>query len=299
MSVIGTGNFPKLLYPGLNTIYGLTYNTYPEEWKDLYEEDKSSKAFEEDMSVVSFGLVPVKNEGAGVTFDTERQGFVTRYVHTEYGLGFIITKTMFEDDQYDIVGKRKAKGLAFSVATTLNTLGVQPYINSTSYVGGDNVALLSASHPSPLTGSVQSNLSSSTLSESALESASIAIGKLNNDRGLRIYVQPQHLVIPIDLKFTAERILTSPLRVESMNNDPNALKEMGILPGGYKINHFLTQATSWYIKTNVPNGMKMYMRRSPEFTQDNDFDTDNGKYKVTFRCSFGWTDWRGLYGYDT
>jgi phage major head subunit gpT-like protein len=225
------------------------------------------------------------------------QGFTTRYVHTEYGMGFVITRVCVEDDQYDVVAPRKAKGLAFSVATTLNTLGAAVYNNSTSYLGGDGKALLANDHPN-IAGGTQDNLSSSTLSESALESALIAISKLTNDRGLKIQLQAQQLIIPVDLQFTAERILNSPLRVDTANNDLNALKTTGKLPGGYSVNHFLTGTTSWYLKTNAPDGMKAFMRRKPEFTMDNDFDTDNAKYKVTFRCSFGWTDWRALYGYD-
>ena len=298
MSVVTTGSFAKALMPGLNGWYGREYAKHPELWRMMYAVETSSKAYEEDVGISGLGLVPVKSEGEPIAFDTEMQGFVTRYVNTTYGLGFIVTREAFEDDQYNVVGARRARNLAFSVATTMNTLGAAPYNNATTYTGGDGAALLSADHPN-VAGGKWSNLSASTFSESALESAVIAIRKWTNDRGLRINASPVKLVLPPDLEFDAERILNSALRQGTANNDLNAMKSIGLFPEGYVCNPFLLGSASWYIMTNVPDGMKCFMRREPSFTTDNDFDTENAKFKTTFRCSFGWTDPRGLYGYDT
>lgn len=298
MSTVTTGSFAKSLWPGVNSWYGREYGKHPELWRKMFDVQTSTKAYEEDVGISGLGLVPAKGEGEAVSYDTEMQGFVTRYVNTTYGLGFIVTKEAFEDDQYNVVGARKARNLAFSVATTINSLGAAIYNNSTSYTGGDGVSLLNDSHPNAA-GGTWDNLSASTFSESALESACIAIRKWTNDRGLRINANPEALHLPPDLEFDAERILQSPLRQGTANNDINALKNMGSFPGGYMVNPFILGTTSWYIKTNVPDGMKAFVRREPQFTTDNDFDTENAKFKTTFRMSFGWTDPRGLYGYDT
>jgi hypothetical protein len=295
---ITTGSFAKLLWPGVNKVYGREYPKYPEQWRDLYDIETSAKHYEEDVGVSSFGLVPIKDEGGSIDYDTEFQGFTTRYVHTTYGLGFVVTREMWEDNQYNEVSFRNAKNLAFSVATTMNTLGAAVYNNSTTYTGGDGVALLSNTHvnASGYASNVD-NLSASTLSEAALEDATIALSKFTNDRGLRIAAKPVCLIVPPDLQFTAHRILNSVYRVATANNDANAMNDMGTIPQ-VKVNNYITGTTSWYLRTNIPDGMKMFERRSPEFTTDNDFDTENAKFKTTFRCSWGWTDWRGLYGYD-
>lgn len=294
---ITRGSFAKMLWPGLNSVYGMEYPKYPEQWRSLYSVETDDRAYVEETGTSGFGLVPVKDEGGGISFDTAMQGFTTRYVHTTYGLGFIVTREAFEDDQYGVVGKRKAQGLAFSVATTLNTLGAAVYNNATTYTGGDGLALLSGSHPNKA-GGTQSNLSASTLSEAGLESALIAISKLTNDRGLRINLGVTQLVIPVDLSFEAHRILESQMRYLTANNDANALNDMGSIPS-VMVNNFLTGTTSWYLRTNCPDGMKAFVRRAPQFDMDDDFDTENAKFKTTFRISFGWTDWRTMYGYDT
>ena len=260
--------------------------------------ETSSRAYEEDVGVSSFGLVPVKNEGSAITFDTEIQGFTTRYTHSTYGMGFIVTKEMFEDDLYDVVGKRRAQGLAFSVKQTLNTQGAYLFNNATTFIGADGVGFLNDSHPN-VAGGTQDNLSALTLSEAALEAACIAIMKWTNDRGLRIQILPQKLVVPPDLVFDAERILNSPLRSGTANNDLLALSATGKFPGGIAVNHYFTNTTAWFILTNCPDGTKCFMRRSPSFDMDNDFDTENAKFKATFRTSFGFTDWRSCYGYST
>ena len=264
----------------------------------MFMVESSSKNYEEDVGQSGLGLFPSKDEGDAVVFDSETQGYTTRYVHTTYALGFIVTEEAFEDDLYNVVGKRRAKNLAFSAASTLNTLGAAIYNNATSYIGGDGVSLLNNSHPLTAGGTFD-NLSASTFSEAALESACIAIRKFTNDRGLRIAVQPKQLVLPPDLEFDAERILASPLRVDTANNDLNALKSMSSIPGGYMCNPFITGTASWYLLTNIPEGMKCFERRPVRFAMDDDFDTSNAKFKASFRISFGWTDPRGIYGYDT
>lgn len=299
MSVQTTGTFPKLMWPGLKSIWGISYAQYPEQWRRIFDVETSSKAWEEDVGISSYGLFSVKDEGDAVKYDTELQGHIARYTHVTYALGGIISEEAQEDDQYAVVGRRKARALAFSSATTLNTLGAAVYNNSTTYTGADGAALLSDTHVNVSGDSTAvDNLSASTLSESALEAACIAISKFTNDRGLRIMATPTQLIVPPDLSFTAERILQSPLRPDTANNDLNAIKEMGVIPGGYVVNNYLTGTTSWYLRTNVPDGMKCYLRRAPTFSPDGDFDTGNMKFKATFRVSFGWTDWRGLYGYD-
>ncbi len=296
---INTGSFAKALWPGVNSWYGQAYNEHPVEYTSLFDTENSRKAFEEDMGTSMFGLAAVKTEGGGVSYDTAQQGFLTRYTHVTYGLGFIITREMVEDDQYDVIGKKRAQGLAFSMRQTKEVVGANVYNRAfnSAYTGGDGVELLSTAHVN-INGENYANelTTSATLSEAALEDLSILIMKATNDRGLNISLIPQKLIVPPDLVFEADRILNSPLRVGTADNDLNALKNMGKFPGGFEVNHYLTDTTQYYIRTNCPDGMKYFNRRSDDFTMDNDFDTDNAKYKATGRYSFGWTDPRGLYG---
>ncbi len=297
MSVMTTSSFAKALWPGVNAWYGRAYDQYPEEYNKLFETQKSSKAFEQDVGVSSFGLAVQKAEGAPISYDSERQGFTTTYTHAVYALGFIITREMMEDDQYDVIGKRKAEGLAFSMRQTKEVIGANVYNRafSGSYLGGDGVALISASHPN-IKGGTWSNqiATASDLSEAALEQACIDIAGFTNDAGLLIAVRPETLVIPRQLIFEAKRILDTDGRVGTDNNDLNAIRTLGSIP---KIvtNHFLTDTDAWFIRTNVQNGMKHMERRADSFDMDNDWDTENAKFKATARYSFGWTDPRGLY----
>lgn len=298
MSIINSGSFAKALWPGVNAWYGKAYNEYSVEYTKLFDTFKSSKAFEEDVGVSSFGLAVQKSEGAPITYDSERQAFITRYQHVTYALGFIITREVMDDDQYAIVGQRKAQGLAFSMRQTKEILGANVYnrYNTSGYVGGDGVTLLSTSHPT-LAGGTWSNqiATSSDLSEAALEQAVIDIAGFTNDRGLLIAVKPKTLVIPRQLMFEAKRILGSEGRVGTDNNDLNAIKNMGMIPETV-VNHYLTDTDAWFIRTDVPHGMKYFERRADSFDMDNDFETENAKYKATARYSFGWTDPRGIYG---
>ena len=296
---INSGSFAKLLWPGLDAIYGKAYNEHPEEWSDLFDYNKSTKQYEEDLGVSSFGLASRKTEGGPVEYDEERQAFLTRYTHVVYGKGFIITQEMMDDDQYGQVGSRGAQGLAFVMRQTKEILAANIYNRgfNSSYTGGDGVEMLSAVHPLHAGGTASNELATAAdLSEASIEQMCINIMKAENDKGLNISIMPQSLIIPPDLVFEAERILQSPYRVGTANNDVNALYNMGKFPGGIKVNHYLTDADAWFVRTNCPHGNKMYQRKPMAFSIDNDFDTENAKFKATERYSFGWTDWRGVYG---
>lgn len=298
MSVINTGSFAKALWPGINAWYGKEYAEYPVEWDKLFEKHKSSRAFEEDVGTSGFGLAVVKPEGSPISYDSERQGFITRYSHVVYALGFVITREMVEDDLYDIVGERKARGLAYSMRQTKEVVGANVYNRAfnSSYVGGDGKEMIATDHPNVAGGTWSNELATpADISEAALEQASIDIQGFTNDRGLLIAARPQTLIITPSQEFEVKRILGSAGRVATADNDLNALKTMGIIPE-VVVNHYLTDTDAWFIRTSVKGGPKYFERRGDSFDQDNDFDTENAKYKATARYAFGWTDPRGIYG---
>jgi hypothetical protein len=298
MSIINSGSFSKALWPGVNAWYGKAYDEYDTEYDKLFDKFTSSKAFEEDVGISSFGLAVQKSEGAPISYDSEKQAFTTRYQHAVFALGFIITREMMEDDQYDVVGQRKAQGLAFSMRQTKEVIGANVYNRAfnSSYTGGDGVSLINSSHVN-IKGGTWSNqiATASDLSEAALEQACIDIAGFTNDAGLLIAVRPESLIIPRQLMFEAKRILGTDGRPGTDNNDVNAIKTMGLIPE-VVTNHFLTDPDAWFIRTNTPHGMKYFERRADQFDMDNDWDTENAKFKATARYSFGWTDPRGLYG---
>ena len=296
--VITSSSFAKLLWPGLNAIYGKAYNDYPTEWDKLFEKNSSDRAYEEDLSLSSFGLASVKNESAPIVYDTERQGFTSRYNHVVYALGFIITREIYEDDQYGKVGSQKAKALARSMRQTKEINGANIYnrAQTAGYVGGDGVTLLNAAHPNVAGGTFSNVIATAAdLSEAALEQAVIDIAGFRDDRGLLIAAKPEQLVIPYQLQFEAKRILGADGRVGTDLNDPNVLKDMGIF-SNVTINHYLTDPDAWFIRTNIKDGLKYFERRGDQFEMDNDFDTENAKFKATARYSFGWSDPRSIYG---
>lgn len=298
MSIINSSSFAKALWPGVNAWYGKAYGEYPTEYNKLFETYKSTRQFEEDVGVSSFGLAVVKPEGSPITFDSERQAFITRYNHVVYALGFIITREIMEDDQYDVVGQRKAQGLAYSMRQTKEIVAANVYNRAfnSSYVGGDGKELLATDHPNFAGGTWANELTTSAdLSEAALEQACIDIAGFTNDRGLLIAAKPKTLIIPRQLMFEAKRILGTDGQVYSADNTLNAIKAMGMIPE-VVVNHYLTDTDAWFIKTDVPHGMKHFERRADSFEMDNDFDTENAKFKATARYSFGWTDARGLFG---
>ncbi len=298
MAVMNTGSFAKLLWPGLNAIYGKAYSEYPVEYTKLFETFKSSKAFEEDLGLSSFGLAVQKGEGQPITYDNERQGFVTRYQHLVFALGFIITQEMMDDDQYDVVGQRKAQSLAYSMRQTKEIFGANVYNRAFngSYTGGDGVSLINSAHPLVAGGTFSNQIATAAdLSEASLEQACIDIAGFTNDRGLLIAVRPKSLIIPRQQIFEAQRILKTDGRVGTDANDLNAIKTMGMIPE-IVTNHYLTDEDAWFIRTDVPHGMKWFERKADSFDMDNDFDTSNAKFKAQMRFSAGWTDPRGLYG---
>ena len=296
--IITSSSFAKLLWPGLNSIYGKEYADYPVEWDKLFEKNSSDRAYEEDLGLSSFGLAAVKNEGAPIQYDTERQGFTSRYNHVVYALGFIVTREIFEDDQYGKVGAQKAKALARSMRQTKEIVGANIYNRAfdSAYKGGDGVELISASHPNVAGGTFSNKIATAAdLSEAALEQAVIDIAGFRDDRGLLIAARPQQLIIPYQQTFEVKRILGADGRVGTDLNDPNVLKDMGLF-SNVTINHYLTDADAWFIRTTVKDGLKYFERRGDAFEMDNDFDTENAKFKATARYSFGWSDPRSIYG---
>ena len=294
---INSGNFAKALQVGVNAWYGEAYDEHMVEYKHLFDTNSSRKSFEEDIGTSMFGLAGVVPEGGGVIYDDAKQGFLTRYQHVAYGLGFVITENMIEDDLYDVIGKKRSRALAFSMRQTKEIVAANVYnrAETSGFVGGDGSVMLATDHAN-VAGGIYSNrlTTAADLSESSLEQACIDIGKLENDRGLKIAIMPECLVIPVDLQFEADRILNSVLRPGTADNDKAVLN--GKFPQGVKMNHYLTDANNWFLRTNCPDGMKHFERKADSFSDDNEFDTGNLKYKAAGRYSFGWTDPRGIFG---
>lgn len=297
MAIITTGNFAKMLWPGLNAIYGMNYKDWKTEYTEIFDTHKSDKAWEEDLGVSSFGLAIQKGEGMPVTYDTQMQGFVTRYTHAEYALGFIITKNMVADDQYGKIGPQRAKALARSMRQTKETIGANVLNRAfnTSYVGGDGKALAVSDHPN-VAGGTWSNVPSTAVdvSEAAFEQAVIDMGKWTDDRGLKIATRPSKVIIPLDLDFETNKIMKTEYEVGTANNTVNLVRSR--FPAGVVVNHWLTDTDAWFIKTDFGGeGLKYFERAADSFDMDNDFDTSNAKFKAEARYSFGWTDARAIY----
>ena len=300
MGAITSSSFTKLLWPVLNSVYGKEYADYPVEWEQLFEKNTSDKAYEEDLGLSSFGLAVVKPEGSPISYDTERQGFTSRYNHVVYALGFIITREIFEDDLYGKVGAQKAKALARSLRQTKEIVAANVYNRAftAGYTGGDGIVLCSTAHLAVAGGTYSNKIATDAdLSEAALEQAVIDIAGYRDDRGLLIAAKPQKLIIPYQLQFEAKRILGADGRVGTDLNDPNVLKQSSIF-SQVVVNHYLnsTGNDDWFILTNVKDGLKYFERRGDQFEMDNDFDTENAKFKATARYSFGWSDPRAIYG---
>lgn len=298
MAVITTGNFPKALWPGINKWWGTFYNEHTEEFPMLFDKETSDKAYEEDVLTPGFGLAPVKAQGASVTYDSEQQGFVSRYTHVAYALGFIVTREEMKDNLYAEVGKRRTRKLAFSMRQTKENVAANVYNRAfnSSFTGGDGKELLATDHPT-LSGDQSNELAvAADLSEAALEDLSIQVMNATNDRGLKISLMCTKLIVPPALWFEANRILKSVLQNDTANNAVNALKATNAIRDGIGVNHYLTDTDAWFLRTNAPEGLKCFEREAIDFSEDNDFDTDNAKYKAYERYSFGWTDWRSLYG---
>jgi hypothetical protein len=288
----------KELLPGLNALFGLEYKTYQEEHKEIYETETSERSFEEETKLSGFSAAPVKAEGAAIAYDNAQEAWTARYSHETIALGFSITEEAVEDNLYDSLSKRYTKALARAMAYTKQVKAASVLNNgfSSSYVGGDGKALFAADHPLVSGGTNSNRLTASDLNETSLEAAVIQIAGWTDERGLLIAAKPGKLIVPPALMFTAKRLLDTELRVATADNDINALKAMGSIPGGYTVNHYLTDTNAWFLTTDVPNGMKHFVRTPLQNSMDGDFDTGNVRYKSRERYSFGWSDPLGMFG---
>lgn len=289
----------KELLPGLNALFGLEYARYGEEHKEIFETETSERSFEEETKLSGFSAAPVKNEGSAIAYDNAQEVFTARYTHETIALGFSLTEEAIEDNLYDSLSSRYTKALARAMAYTKQTKAAAVLNNgfSSTYPGGDGVALFSTQHPL-VSGGYNSNTPSTPadLNETSLEAAVIQIAGWTDERGLLIAAKPRKLVVPPALMFVATRLLETELRVSTADNDINALKNNGSIPEGYAINHFLTDSNAWFLTTDVPNGMKHFERTPLATSMDGDFDTGNVRYKARERYSFGWSDPLGMYG---
>ena len=289
----------KELLPGLNALFGLEYARYGEEHKEIYDTETSERSFEEETKLSGFSAAPVKNEGQAIAYDNGQEAWTARYTHETIALGFSLTEEAIEDNLYDSLSGRYTKALARAMAYTKQVKAANVLNNgfSSSYAGGDGVALFSNAHPL-VSGGTNSNIPSTPtdLNETSLENAVIQIAAWTDERGLLIAAKPKKLVVPPALQFTATRLLETELRVGTADNDINAIKNNGSIPEGYTINHFLTDTNAWFLTTDVPNGMKHFVRTPLSNSMDGDFDTGNVRYKSRERYSFGWSDPLGIYG---
>jgi hypothetical protein len=297
---ISRSQLVKELEPGLNALFGLEYNRYDNEHAEIYDTESSDRAFEEEVMLSGFAGAPVKQEGAGVVFDQANETFTARYTHNTVALAFAITEEAIEDNLYDKLAGRYTKALARSMSHTKQVTAASVLNNAqkaSGYNGGDGVPLISNAHPLA-TGGTFSNVlaTASDLNETSLEQSLINISGFVDERGLKIALSGRKMIIPKELQFTAERLMKSPLRTGTADNDINALRAMGMVPEGYRINHFLTDTDSFYILTDVPNGMKHFVRSPIKTAMEGDFDTGNVRFKARERYSFGWSDPRAIFG---
>ena len=288
----------KELEPGLNALFGLEYKNYENQHTEIFDIENSDRAFEEEVMLSGFANAAVKAEGAAVTFDNANETFTSRYTHETVALAFAITEEAVEDNLYDSIARRYTKALARSMANTKQIKAANVLNNgfNSSFPGGDGVELFSSAHPTVSGGTQRNELATAAdLSETSLEQAMIDIAAFKDERGLKIAARGMKMIIPSELQFTAERILKSPARVGTADNDLNALSSKGMLPQGYVVNNFLTDTDAFFIKTDVPNGLKMFNRAAIKTAMEGDFDTGNMRYKARERYSFGFSDWRGMF----
>ena len=296
----------KELLPGLNALFGMEYARYGEEHKEIYETEKSERSFEEETKLAGFSAAPVKNEGSAIAYDNAQEAFTARYTHETIALGFSITEEAIEDNLYDSLSARYTKALARAMAYTKQVKAAAVLNNgfNGSFAGGDGVSLFGNNSSNtrvghPLVGGGVNYNSPQTgvdLNETALENAVIQIAAWVDERNLLIAAKPRKLVIPPSLMFVAKRLLDTELRVATADNDINALKQMGAIPEGFTVNHFLTDPNAWFLTTDVPNGLKHFERMPLANSMDGDFDTGNVRYKARERYSFGWSDPLGIWG---
>ncbi len=289
----------KELLPGLNALFGLEYQKYGEEHKEIFDQESSERSFEEEVKLSGFSAAPVKDEGAAISYDNAQEAWSARYNHETIALGFSITEEAMEDNLYDSLSSRYTKALARAMAYTKQVKAAAVLNNgfNNSYVGGDNVELFSTAHPL-VSGGTNSNEPSTNvdLNETSLEAAIIQIAGWTDERGLLIAARPLKMIVPPNLQFIATRLLETELRTATADNDINAVRSMGAIPQGYTVNHFLTDTDAWFLKTDVPNGLKHFVRTPMQTSMDGDFDTGNARYKARERYSFGWSDPLGMWG---
>ena len=295
---IARSQLMKELLPGLNSLFGLEYKQHPEEWRYCFEVENSDRSFEEEVKLSGFGLAPVKDEGSAITYDDAQEAYTARYTHNTIAMGFSLTEEAVEDNLYASLSARYTKALARAFQHTKEVKGAAVFNEAfTGQVGGDGKSLCATDHPL-VNGGTNGNEpgSAADLNETSLEAAIIAIGKWTDERGLKIAARPEKLILPSDLQFEAERIMKSELRIGTANNDINAIASTSSIPGGYMINHFLTDSDAWFIKTSITGGLKHFSRVAMKTSMESDFETGNVRYKGRERYSFGYSDPLGLYG---
>ena len=297
---ISRAQLVKELEPGLNALFGLEYKQYVNEAAEIFDTENSDRAFEEEVMLAGFANAAVKPEGQGVTFDSAQETFTARYTNETIALAFAITEEAIEDNLYDRLASRYTKALARSMANTKQVKGAAVLNNgfNSSYAGGDGKELFATDHPT-LAGTFSNELATAAdLNETSLEQALIDIAAFTDERGLKIAARGTKLVIPSALQFTAERLMKSKGRTGTADNDINAINNMGAVPEGYVVNHYLTDTSKWFIKTDVPNGLKHFTRAPLKTSMEGDFDTGNVRYKARERYVFGFSDPRGIFGSD-
>jgi len=298
MAVIVTGAHPKALWPGIKEWFGIKYAEKPLQCMALFDRDSSDKAYEEDVESTSFGLAPVKPESGALTYDDHNQTNVAKYVHATYGLGYKVTMEELQDSKYAEVSKARSGMLAYSMRQTKEIVGANIYNRgfNSSYTGADGKEMLATDHPTRAGDQSNELATPADFSEASLEDLLIQIRQAKNSRGLRIQLVGQKLIVPNNLMFEAQRVVMSQLQSGTANNDVNALRRMGMLPEGIEVNDYLTDTDAFFIRTDVLTGLKMFQRMELEFEQDNDFDTKNACASAIERYTFGWSDWRAIYG---
>ena len=295
---ISRGQLAKELEPGLNALFGLEYKNYENQHLEIFDKESSDRAFEEEVMLSGFGSAGVKQEGSAIGYDDAQETFTARYTHETIALAFSITEEAIEDNLYDSLGSRYTKALARSMATTKQVKAANVLNNAfnTAVTGGDAKELCATDHPT-LNGTVSNTLTTAAdLNETSLEQSLIDIANMTDERGLKIAAKGVKMIIPSALQFTAERLMKSSQRVGTADNDINAVKSMGMIPQGYVVNNYLTDTDAFFIKTDVPNGMKYFERAALKTAMEGDFDTGNMRYKARERYSFGFSDFRGIFG---
>jgi len=293
---INRASIAKELLPGLNAVFGIEYGSVDEEHKPLYEIENSDRAFEEEVLFTGFGAAPVKGEGAAVVYDDASESYTSRYTNETVALAFAVTEEAMEDNLYDTFAKLRAKGLARAMGSTKQQKAADLYNNGFSTNQGDGVPMFSATHPVTGSGTVTNITTAAAIAEGTLEAAIIQIQKTTDDRGILIGASGVSLHVPTDLMFTADVLLNTPGITNSNNNDINAVRHLGVLPDGFYVNRRFTDVNAWFIKTDVPNGTKMFTRTPLQTKMEPDFDTGNLRFKARERYSFGVSDWRSWFG---